>query len=166
MTPEERAVIDAAIERFSFWIADETDSDDLDICAAVGHLLAARERAAAPEPLVWVLRTWRDVRPGDTVRPPASDTSAVVEWCGVQNWHIDPVNVNWVEVEKGDGEVKRVPMPIPMEHDIVRVIFVGQEQHRDMNPDAGVEIQLSVYERDIAENVIGWENRLKTLKGA
>lgn len=39
MTPEEKAVIEAAIDRFPSFIADETDYRDLDIAAAVSALI-------------------------------------------------------------------------------------------------------------------------------
>lgn len=47
MTPEERAVIDAAIERWSSWIADETESEDLDLAGAVQALIFTCPRCNA-----------------------------------------------------------------------------------------------------------------------
>lgn len=154
MTPEERAVIAAALE----W-QYSTESNREELHSAISALLAAREQ---PEPLAWYRRTWRDVRPGDTVRPPGSNVEFKIALAAVQDWHVDPINVNWTEVVKDNGEIKRVPMPIPLEYTEVLVHFAGREEPRRMNPNADVEIQLTDAEADVAD-LLGWENRVRTI---
>lgn len=155
------AVIEAAIDRHGLWIIDETDPDDVAICAAVSDLLAALEQAE-PEPedeLVWVERTWRDVRAGDTVRPPGSDTYAGVDSAQLQAWHVDPVKVSWQLNENG----KMAPVPISMEHEVMctYLLFPGQvkPQRYDMNPEHPVEISLWTSDVKAAE-IFGWAGRV------
>ncbi len=61
MTPEEQAVIDAAI----IWSRSESD----DASSILSLAVAALEESRQPQ-LRWFPRTWADVRPGDRVRMP------------------------------------------------------------------------------------------------
>ncbi len=65
MTPEERAVIDAAIE----WTHGDINDDEPEnkLCRAIAALEESRQ--LKPE-LRWFPRTWADVRAGDRVRMP------------------------------------------------------------------------------------------------
>ena len=195
MTPEEQAVIDAAIdfsvngEAFQHERLDETvhallaAREEVDAglrrLAGGGHVeiietggrayaltpgdtltvagvqftrqldpwAAAGEPAEDPAEFVWHPRTWRDVRTGDTVRMPGTDITADIAGAALLSWHVDPRSNTY--------------RPTPLEHEVMRVVFVGQEaEHKDMNPDADVEIHLTRAEITICNQLHeGWESR-------
>lgn len=153
MTPEEKAVIDAALT----WEREHPAKDhwtDASLDLAVSALLAARrvEEQGAPDEMLWVERTWRDVRAGDTVRPPASDSHAVVDSSQLQSWHVDPRGSTY--------------SPVPLEHDVMCVYLKpfgqGEPKRYDMNPDAPVEILVAFSELDFL-NRHGWADRIATI---
>lgn len=115
------------------------------------------EDLGAERDLIWVLRTWADVRQGDTVRMPGSDVTAVVAtryWPatddarGRGSWHVVEGEKHWDDHVVQEGEC------------VIRFATDPEKHARFMNPDAPVEIQM---ERDVAEAValMGWEHRVQ-----
>lgn len=113
---------------------------------------SAQERQRQPE-MQWVLRTWQDVRTGDTVRMPGTEVTAVIEMRYLhpsqdpegKAWHIVAGRTHWDNhaVQLGECVVQ----------------LAGEGQPRFMNPVAPVEIELTAEDIRVAE-LLGWENRL------
>lgn len=95
---------------------------------------------------IWVLRTWADVRAGDTVRMPARpDTETDVYSAVATNWHVDPRSSEF--------------QPESMDYTVVRVRFGDAGASlREMNPAAYVEILLSPATLLIIQTM-GWATR-------
>jgi hypothetical protein len=148
VTPAERAVIDAAL-RWHAPSARWCGPEETDLTNALDALLAERERQAAGEnEFVWVLRTWRDVRAGDVVRPPAVVNAEVtIETIALQRWHVDPRGSKY--------------SPVPLEHEYLAVRARGWPEVRQINPDAYVEIMLEARELAAIEafGEDGWKGR-------
>jgi len=109
--------------------------------------------ASLPEPapdLIWVERTWRDVRGGDVVRPPgAAGAQVLVTSSALQRWHVDPRSPKYT--------------PVPLEHEIL-MVFAREwgPDPKQINPDASVEI---LTERLMAEALTAnglWDARIAT----
>ncbi len=97
----------------------------------------------------WVERTWADVVDGDTVRPPGTDLSFMVNGPVIRApWHVHPAA----------NEYR--PNEMPAEWSEIRVRFVGDPELRFMRPDAPVEILLAPSELAAIE-ALGWENRVR-----
>jgi len=106
---------------------------------------------AEPE-LIWVERTWADVRAGDRVRMPGSDATAHVQSAVHLRWHVKP----------GTGTSQYNP-PQPLEWSGVRVTLEtgtdGDAHQYEMDPAKPVEIELAESEVYVL-NGLGWENRV------
>lgn len=114
-------------------------------------LSALREAETAGEPLIWVERTWRDVRPGDMVRMPGVPaTASMVESAAIQARHVDPRSNTY--------------RPIALEHEVMRVRLAAWPEGREINPDAAVEIATTVAELAAIE-LLGWPNRIRVEHG-
>lgn len=119
--------------------------------------LAAVEQARHDE-LIWVPRTWADVRPGDDVRLPGTDNVAHVQHAVHLRWHVDPRT----------GTSSWNP-PQPLEWSGVHVMLrtaAHPDQPADltMDPAKAVEIHLTQSEADAmdaldAAGLAGWRNR-------
>lgn len=107
---------------------------------------AEREIAQAPSAeadntLIWVLRTWADVRSGDDIRMPGTSNEAYVQSAVHLQWHVDPRGSEY--------------QPQPLEWSGVRVVLhhntkgarVSQSEWT-MDPAKPIEIQLSQGELD------------------
>lgn len=92
--------------------------------------------------LLWIERTWIDVRPGDRVR--MKGVEAVVDAAMHRTWRIHPASRY---------------QAIPLEHGDVSVRLVGRDKLFIFKPDLPVEIQLTQHEID-ALDAMGWENRV------
>jgi len=190
VTPEERAVVQAAIayRRHLASIADEAgSSEEYDLadaidtltticpeCNAGGHICPGDgnpiphgatdcgEHADAEPELIFVLRTWVDVRTGDRVRMPGNDAVAHVQSAVHLHWHVKP----------GTGTSQYNP-PVPLEWAGVRVTLHASESpqtHADdplgtyeMDPAKPVEIEIDAYTaKRLADNddIFCWENRV------
>lgn len=109
--------------------------------------------AAAHTPQ-WVPRTWADVRTGDRVRLPGTDSTALVEHAQRQAWHVDPRS----------GTSSYNP-PRPLEWSGVKVSLRPAERPDQvaeftMDPAKDVEIRLSPLELQAIE-LLGWSNRIE-----
>lgn len=103
--------------------------------------------------LVWVPRTWLDVRAGDDVRLPGTEATAHVEHAVHQRWHVDPRT----------GTASWNP-PQPLEWSGVKVTLrttanPDQPAELTMDPTKPVEIKLTKTEADAIE-ILGWETRI------
>ncbi len=113
---------------------------------------------AKSDPLIWVPRTWADVRAGDTVRMPGTDSTARVVSAvhraieDGSNWHVHPaadeyrpneMPANWSEVyvglDVGDG---------------------FEKSRYSMDPNGPIEIQATQAEADAIELLGGWPARV------
>jgi hypothetical protein len=105
--------------------------------------------------LIWVARTWADVRIGDRVRMIGSDAPpALVQTCVHLHWHADPRSSQY--------------RPEPLEWTGVRVtlspgdsgVIVGPYE---MDPLKLIEIEIGENEFHIL-NALGWENRVAVIR--
>lgn len=120
-----------------------------------------------PEPL-WVLRTWADVRRGDTVRMPGTDVVAAIT---DRLWHPseDPRGESWHVVSDGSiGQWAHTSDRVvrPGECVIVSPDIPGSERGRWMDPAAAVEIQLPDAQALAGIEAFGWESWLRTIDTA
>lgn len=108
--------------------------------------LAATEKSAQQQDeLIWVPRTWQDVRTGDRVRMPGSANEAHVAHAVHQHWHVDPRT----------GTSSFNP-PRAMEWECVHVVLTDRADQSlrrhlgewDMDPAKPIEIQISASELD------------------
>jgi hypothetical protein len=149
------AVVRAAIE------ADRSDSPAIhaDLSDAVAALLAEQRQQQA---VLWVERTWMDVRVGDIIRPPGQSAhEATVIACGpVNHWHAAP------------NASQYRPNESPAEWSSIRVVLNRAradgtqepfEPQYGMKPDAAVEIQVTRQELAAIEACGGWANRIGVL---
>lgn len=163
MTPEEKAVINAAMAWRDAWLANPYDASAyshlpepivraLKTLSHATRTLATIDRAATQpaeaEELIWVERTWTDVRAGDVVRLPGTTNEAQIYTAVPIDWHVRP----------GTGTSQYNP-PEPLEHRVIKVRFTHAATTYEMDPDKPIEIQ--IYPRELAAvETIGWENRL------
>lgn len=188
MTPEERAVVQAAMREHRGCAPETCGGSRLDPCRlanaiealtfscsdcnAGGHTCPGdgepighgdtdcgkHDEPAADEP-GWVPRTWADVRQGDRVRLNEATPPAYVQSAVHLHWHTDPRT----------GTSYHNP-PQPMEWSAVRVTLAQQEDplnhdldrvlgEFDMDPAKLIEIELSPSEV-AAIKAIGWEHRI------
>lgn len=103
-----------------------------------------REIAQVDPVLVWVERTWVDVRTGDQVRMPGTDVTAHVQNAMLQRWHVDPRSSEY--------------RPEALEWSAVRVLLDGGKAY-DMDPAKPVEIEIDEATFHML-NALGWENRV------
>lgn len=105
--------------------------------------------ARAVRELIWVLRTWADVRTGDHVRMPDSRVNgAHVAGAVHLTWHVDPRSSEW--------------RPIALGWSGVQIRFAEDYEDsppRTMDPAKPVEIELSPDEVAAIEE-IGWSERI------
>lgn len=160
----EQAVL-AAVERSN--TGGEALITDAAIEAAFAALGIEVEQAPAiDDEMIWVARTWIDVRQGDIIRPPGQHDeqyAAIVEAVGpVNHWHASP-NANEFR-----------PNESPLEWSAIRVTLRSLARPGDesgalgaaftpehgMKPDAGVEIKVTRAELAAIETLGGWENRV------
>lgn len=142
MTPEEQAVIDAAIA----WYHTETIGEAEDQSERLQDAVNALEASRVPQ-LRWYPATWADVRAGDRIRlPVAPDHEAVVESAVQHMWHIDPRSDRYTVIHN--------------DHEVMGVRLVGRDDFLTFLPADAVEIQLS--ERVYAGMMLlgGWDNRI------
>jgi hypothetical protein len=153
MTPEERAVIDAAYDWRCSSVHIRSDMFADRLTDAVDTLQA---KIGQPN---WILRTWADVRRGDTVRLPHYRQATTV----IKDRYIPPAATKEeARAERGYWHV--VPAPKHWDDHAVRpgecwVVFQGETEPRNMDPAKPVEIELTPAEVQAIE-AIGWENRL------
>lgn len=151
MTPEERAVIDAALEhKFKINV--------FEVRNAIADLERSREQPEQPQ---WIARTAEDVREGDLVRLPAApDLHARVVFAQPLDWHVRP---------GGHGHRARFD-DVPLEHRRVslRLEYAGVKRDAEGRPalmelpaTTSVEIQLIPSELQAIELLGGWENRIR-----
>lgn len=103
--------------------------------------------------LVWVTRTWADVRAGDHVRMPGSDATAHVQSAVHLRWHVKP----------GTGTSQYNP-PQPLEWSGVRVMLetgVSGDAHQyEMDPAKPIEIEINKDFADcLAVHAFTWADR-------
>lgn len=112
---------------------------------------AAQEEVSAP---IWALRTWTDVRDGDTVRMPGTDATAEVLSALAEPWHVDP---------KTGTSSWNPPQPLEFTVIHVRMTPAGHRDPRtfDANPAAPVEILIDQVTLDAIELLGGWPNRIR-----
>lgn len=139
MTPEEQAVIDAAVAMYR---AGAESGEEYALGFAVERYLGSIEEAP-----VWVPRTWADVRAHDHVRMPGTEVTDVVLLPPLRaGWHIVP------------GANRFGDRPGRWSEVIVTMEKAGE---RSMNPAAPVEILLAPSEVAAIE-LLGWDNREET----
>jgi hypothetical protein len=104
---------------------------------------------------LWELRTWVDVRNGDTVRMPGTDATAQIVSALAEGWHVDP---------KTGTSSWNPPQPLEFTVIHVRMTPIGDVQERvfDANPAAPVEILMDQVTLDAIELLGGWPNRIRT----
>lgn len=142
MTPEERAVIDAAIKLYD-------NPGDWYVDGRLGSAVEALKVSRTPAPVLkWYAATWGDVRADDTVRLPSHpDHPREVEWVHHDGWHVDPASSEY--------------RPRPLKWAQVTVAFVGMEdKHLKWPVSHPVEIQLTEQEYEAIQLLGGWDNRL------
>lgn len=135
-----------------------TDGAIIEALAALGIHVEPTD----PDIMVWVLRTWVDVREGDIIRPPGQTDethAAIVEKIGpVNHWHAAP------------NASQYRPNESPMEWSAMRVTLADLNADRSftpeygMRPDAGVEIKVTREELAAIEACGGWSNRVRVLE--
>lgn len=157
MTPEERAVIGAAIASHRGGCAPETcGGTSYDPCR-LANAIEALERAQCDDSdLIWVPRTMTDVRSGDTIRLPASDATAEV---------LSAVSLDW-NVRSGGNGPKAHFDDVPLRHGRVylRLVYAGMEKRWDFAPDLPVEVRLTRLELQAIEHwPRGWVDRVGQL---
>lgn len=110
-------------------------------------------RAELAEELVWALRTWTDVRSGDTVRPPGREVTAEIATAVLMCWNVDPRT----------GTSSWNP-PVALPHEVMNVRFTHEpDVVRGMDPTKPVEIHLArgeVEALDVLGDAIGWTERI------
>jgi hypothetical protein len=131
-----------------------------------------------PEPHIWVLRTWADVRVGDVVRMPCQDaTAAEVMELITLPWHVNDIPPARLPYESDHDYAKRVKafdkdvQYRPNEHAgewtarpvTLRPLAADDPatRHRipNVNPGAPVEIRCVQVELDAIELLGGWSQR-------
>jgi hypothetical protein len=110
----------------------------------------------AEQELIWVPRTWTDVRTGDDVRLPGTDATAHVEHAVRQRWNVD----------SRTGTASWNP-PQPLEWSGVKVTLrttanPDQPAELVMDPAKPIEIKLTQGEADAIE-LLGWDNRTELI---
>lgn len=154
MTPEEKAVIDAAVALVEGVRAgrDPVLLDDY-LAAAVDALIASR-RPVEPMGWTWYPRTYADVREGDTIRHGHGQghPAATVLSCVHEPRHVK------------DGGTGRHWDDKPVEHMLtrVRLDYPGNDKPErifDMPSNLAVDIRLTAEEFRAIE-LLGWENRV------
>lgn len=105
-------------------------------------------------PLSWVRRTWLDVRMGDRVRLPGTDSTAYVKHCVHRKWNVDTLNPAYSEYRPGDFLLrwKEVHVTLIMPAEAGKRVI-------DFPPNGPIDIELSAAEVSAIET-IGWENRV------
>lgn len=146
MTPEEQAVIDAAIEFYGphpVAIADECGTAaEYVLRDAISALSESRQ----PQ-LQWFSRTWADVRAGDRVRlVVARDQPALVKSIMVLPWHVDPVSA-------------RGRTPIARKWSECVITLDGVPDPVRFPPSAEIEIEMDVRTHEAMILLGGWGNR-------
>lgn len=122
----------------------------------------AATKQAEQDVLLWVTRTWADVRTGDMVRMPGTENTAHVQHAVHQYWHTDPRT----------GTSKFNP-PQPLEWSCVHVVLADRADQSlrrplgewDMDPAKPIEIQVSATELDAMTLLAGdkekaWTDRI------
>lgn len=168
MTPEEKAVIQAAINDrdLSPALADAVQrltyscaecNTDTHRCGGCGENVLHGDydcgKNCTNDPVInlvptWVSRTWTDVRVGDHVRLGIAGPSAYVIACTHLDWHIDPRSSEY--------------RPVGLEWQAVNVTFSTDPTPATIHvvdPNKPVEIELSPAEVEAIE-LIGWSNRV------
>lgn len=139
MTPEEQAVIDAALT----WGRTETIGQAEDASYALQDALAELVKSRIPDTSAkWVETTWRYALPGDHVR--MNGAYATVMKSSTSHWHIDPQSSKYE--------------PIALEHEAVNVALalpVGPEDEYStvkpysFVPGLAVEIEMTAERRAV-----------------
>lgn len=109
----------------------------------------------------WVLRTWADVRRGDTVRMPGTDVVAAIT-DRLRHPSEDPRGESWHVVSDGStGQWAHTSDRVvrPSECVIISPDIPGSERGRWMDPAAAVEIQISSAAMLARIEELGWSNR-------
>lgn len=140
---------------------EHDDADEPQRMVAMPPMVDSAASALDTE-LIWVERTWADVRRGDMVKLPGSEAApAFVVDAKRQAWHVDPRT----------GTSGSNP-PRPMEWECVRVTLadraptpdqpIRQLGSWDMDPAKPVLLELAQSEVD-ALDAAGWNNRASLL---
>lgn len=116
-------------------------------------MIRAAQKAFTEQP-AWILRTWADVRRGDTVRLPGTEHTATIADRYVstgedrlgRGWHVIAAPKHWDDHIVQPGECW--------------LLFEGESTPRNMDPAKPVELLLTPAEVQAIE-VIGWEHRLE-----
>lgn len=192
MTPEERAVIQAAIADHRGCAPESCGGSRLDPCR-LGNAIEAYRSAQAASPRddvdgcacspaekiycassdckggsqvpIWVARTWVDVRSGDDVRLPGTENYAHVQRAVHLHWHVDPRT----------GTSAYNP-PIPMQWSGVHVTLyttasdgtrgmTTQASEFTMDPAKPIDIRTTQLELDAIELLGGWPARVGMITG-
>lgn len=143
MTPEEQAVIDAAIECAQ--ASDVMHNDDVLIALRVA---VAGLEASYRLNLHWYLRTWADVRAGDRVRfSDVPDQPGTVTTIVADSGHVDPRSA-------------RTRNPIAREWSERLVTMQGVTGKLTFPLDGQIEIEMDVRVYEAMMILGGWENRI------
>lgn len=175
MTPEERAVIDAAIS----FVTDDSITSVAGIQSAVSALLAADDTChCSPDvreychssqcrggdniALTWVTRTWVDVREGDVIRPPGIDgAEAKVAAIGpVVAWGVNDLQPLDAYQQR---DIQYNPAKYAGSYAVRRATFGDPPITREMKPGAPVDIRVSLAEAKAIEALGGWAERVAAI---
>lgn len=153
----------AAVERSN--TGGEALITDASIEAALMTLgIEVEQEPAIDDEMIWVVRTWLDVREGDIVRPPgAFDYAAVASNIGpVNHWHAAP-NASQYAPNESPAEWSSINVtlqPLAKPGDENGTLGIPYIPARGMRPDAGVEIRVTRAELAAIEACGGWHNRV------
>jgi hypothetical protein len=152
MTPEEEAVINAAIDLVNSHLLDAA-SGTPDYYLSINLMEAIKSLEAARTPtseLRWYLTTWKNVRAGDRVRfPNAREFPATVSAIARSDWHVDPQSAR-----------TRNPIAREWSELVVRVAH-NPDALLTIRPTDAIEIGLREQEHDVIMLLGGWDNRLE-----
>lgn len=121
--------------------------------------LAAAEQAREEE-FIWVPRTWIDVRPGDSIHLPGTESYAYVQHAELQNWHIDPRSN---EYRPSALEWSGVKVTIYTTMPDGSRGMATQASEFIMDPAKPIEIKLTPAELAAIE-LVGWPNRIALIE--
>lgn len=161
MTPEEQAVIDAAVALYHHQTEVQNGRGRWEGDAPLPGVqlrwaTEALERSRTlGEELRWVLRTWADVVAGDTVRPPGFPDVVAHVSARYRSVSEDPAGETWHMVAGGGHWSDHVVRPGE-----VWVVLDQETDPRCMERTAPVEILLTASEVAAIE-LLGWENRVE-----
>lgn len=153
-TPNEQAVINAAVQ----WFAYGDKASLIGLRAACEALISENVTYDPTDfsPPIWVPATWRDVRQADTVRMPGQEgTQALVYNLGpVNHWHAAP---NASQYRPNESPLEWASIPVTLSPLAGGPAFTPEH---GMNPDAPVEIEFTEREWAAIEALGGLRHRV------